>query len=157
MNSGTPSIKPWRPESRNFNSALLVTFKHTDKISSSQTVRTTIVRCGQFRLDGTLAKPPQQVPKDGPLVVPLATLDSELQPVEIIQDAVDCFDIYLSVKLLNLHCVMWDKYIYIYIILTECEWGCVWFDNDHPQFASDYKLCTVNINLVRPVLVVTME
>jgi hypothetical protein len=69
-------------------------------------VRTTIVRCGQFRLDGTLAKPPQQVPKDGPLVVPLATLDSELQPVEIIQDAVDCFDIYLGVKLLNLQGVM---------------------------------------------------
>ena len=47
-------------------------------------VRTTIVRCGQYGLDGTLVKPLQQVPMNGPLVVPLATLDSELQPVEMI-------------------------------------------------------------------------
>ena len=45
-------------------------------------VRTTIVRCGHLGLDGTFVKPLQQVPMDGPLVVPLATLDSELQPVK---------------------------------------------------------------------------
>jgi hypothetical protein len=45
-------------------------------------VRTAIVRCGQLRPDGTLVKPLQQVPMNGPLVVPLATLDSELQPVK---------------------------------------------------------------------------
>jgi hypothetical protein len=47
-----------------------------------QTVRTTKVCCGHFRLDGALVKPTQQVPMDDPLVVPLTTLDSELQPVK---------------------------------------------------------------------------
>ena len=44
-------------------------------------VRTPTVRCGPFRLGGTLVNPTQQVPIDGSLVVPRATLDSELQPV----------------------------------------------------------------------------
>ena len=41
-------------------------------------VRTAIVRCGQLRLDGTLVKQLQQMVTLGPLVVPAATLDSEL-------------------------------------------------------------------------------
>jgi hypothetical protein len=67
---------------------------------------TTIVRCGHFRLDGALVKPTQQVLVDGPLVVPLAALDSELQPVKRYQDADDCFDIYYGMELLNLHCIV---------------------------------------------------
>ena len=59
MNQATTALPPW----------------HT-----MTTVRTTIVRGGQFRLSGTLVKPTQQVLVDVPLAVPPATLDNELQP-----------------------------------------------------------------------------
>ena len=61
---------------------LLKPSNYFEKVQFMESVRTTTVRCGHFRLDGTLVKPTQQVPIDGSLVVPRATLDSELQPVK---------------------------------------------------------------------------
>ena len=48
-----------------------------------------------------LAKLSQQVSNDGHLSPLFATQDNELQPVEIIQDAVDCFDIYFKCEVVE--------------------------------------------------------
>ena len=64
------------------NRARNIYFLAKHLFSNDTIVRTAIVRCGQLGPDGTLVKPLQQVPMNGHLVVPLATLDNELQPVK---------------------------------------------------------------------------
>ena len=66
-------------------------------------MRTVKVRGGHLGPDGTLVKPLQQEPMLGPLVVPVATLDSELQPIN---DANDASVILLGVELLNMQCIV---------------------------------------------------
>ena len=55
------------------------------------------------------------------------------------QDANDCFSIYLGVELLNLQCIVWDKYIYT-IYLQSASEGVVGLTMLNPQLASDYDI-----------------
>ena len=78
-------------------------------------MRTTTVRCGQFRLNGALVKPLQQVPVDGSLVVPLATLDSELRPNNDANDVLQYVFIRCKVVEPAVHSVRQNTYIYKYL------------------------------------------
>ena len=69
-------------------------------IGSEKTVRTVFVRGGHLRPDGACVKQLQQGVVLGHLVVPLATLDSELYTNS--NDEVWCFNMFISVELLNL-------------------------------------------------------
>ena len=61
---------------------------------------------GHLGPGGTLVKPLQQEPVLGPLAVPVATLDSELQPINDTNDANDVSVCLLGVELLNLQCIV---------------------------------------------------
>ena len=74
-------------------------------------VRTAAVCGGHFRLGGTLVKLLQQELVDGSLVVPLATLDSELQPNNDANDVLQY--VLLGVEIVEpaVHSVRQNTYI----------------------------------------------